>query len=542
MAEAVTRPTRARCGGIVSGARWQGGGMSGSGPTALRRVVEVAERVAATSSRRDKVTALAELLGELDDGEVMAAVGMLVGRPRQGRPGVGWRTLSNVRPEPAQTPSLSILDVDGAIDTLTSASGPGSAATRTGALAELLGAATAEEQDFLTRVLLGEIRTGALDAVVLDAVAATTGAPTATVRRAAMLTGDVGQTARLALAGADLGDVGLTVGVPVLPMLAGTAPSAPSAIELTGEASVEAKLDGARLQIHRVDGQVRAYTRSLADITARVPEVVALVESLAGGDLILDGETLRLGEDGRARPFADTMSRFGRHGEPEDTAGSLSTFFFDLLHADGEDLLDLPLRRRRELLAERVGEHLVPGVVTGDPTVAQHVLEEALAAGHEGVVVKGIDSPYEAGRRGKRWVKVKPVLTYDLVVLAAEWGYGRRTGWLSNLHLGARDPGGELGPAGGFVMVGKTFKGLTDATLHWQTEYFPTIAVEEKPGVVWVEPTTVVEVAIDGVQRSTRYPGGVALRFARVKRYRTGADAKPAAEADTIGALRALLR
>jgi DNA ligase-1 len=288
-------------------------------------------------------------------------------------------------------------------------------------------------------------------------------------------------------------------------------------------------------------------TCSLADITDRVPEVVALVASFPGGDLILDGETLRLGEDGKAKPFADTMSRFGRHTGAGETGGvgpRLSTFFFDLLHADGEDLLEQPLRRRREMLAQRVGEHLVPGEVTADPEVAERVLADALAAGHEGVVVKGIESAYEAGRRGKRWLKVKPVLTYDLVVLGAEWGYGRRTGWLSNLHLGARDPEGEFGPAGGFVMVGKTFKGLTDALLRWQTEYFPTIALPgpETPGAVLVEPSTVVEVAIDGVQRSTRYPGGVALRFARVKRYRTGAHAKPASEADTIGALRALLR
>lgn len=505
----------------------------------MLRVVEVAAEVAATPGRRAKTTALAALLRELEPGEIVPAVGMLVGRPRQGRTGVGWRTISSVRPRPSSTASLSVGDVDAALEALAQAAGSGSAAVRNRTLAGLLGAATAAEQDFLVRVLLGEMRTGALDAVVLEAVAAASGIPATTVRRSAMLTGAVAETARLALTGSDLSEVGLTVGVPVLPMLAGTAVSASEAVSATGEASIEAKLDGARLQIHRIGGEVRAYTRSLADITDRVPEVVALVASLPGGDLILDGETLRLGEDGRAKPFAETMSRFGTYGEGQV---GLSTFFFDLLHADGEDLLDEPLRRRRQLLAERVGPHLVPGEVSADPEVAERVLAESLAAGHEGIVVKGIDSAYEAGRRGKRWLKVKPVLTFDLVVLGAEWGYGRRQGWLSNLHLGARDPGGEFGPAGGFVMVGKTFKGLTDALLRWQTEYFPTIAVREEPGVVMVEPSTVVEIAIDGVQRSTRYPGGVALRFARVKRYRTGDDAKPVEESDTIASLRALLR
>ncbi len=510
--------------------------------TELADVVTAAQQVAQTPGRRAKVETLAALLGELDPDEVVPAVGMLVGSPRQGRTGVGWRTLASSRPEPATSPTLTVLDVDAALERLAGATGAGSSASRAATLAELFGRATAAEQDFLGRVLLGDMRTGALDAVVLDAVAAATGVPVAAVRRAAMLTGDAGETARLALAGGDLDAIGLTPGVPVLPMLAGTAASAGEAVAVAGESSVEAKLDGARLQVHRVDGVVTAYTRSLADITPRVPEVVALVESLPGGDLILDGETLRLGEDGKAKPFQDTMSRFGRQSGGGAEAGSLSTFFFDLLHADGEDLLEEPLRRRRQLLAERVGPHLVPGEVTADPAVAQRVLDEAIDAGHEGVVVKGIESPYEAGRRGKRWLKVKPVHTYDLVVLAAEWGYGRRQGLLSNLHLGARDPEGEHGPAGGFVMVGKTFKGLTDALLRWQTEYYPSIAVRESTGVVWVEPTTVVEIAIDGVQRSSRYPGGVALRFARVKRYRTDDDAKPPDQADTIDTLRALLR
>lgn len=511
--------------------------------TALAQVVEVVGEVAATRSRRAKAAAIAGLLSDLTPQEVVPAIGLLLGRPRQGRTGVGWRTLQEIRPDPSPTALLTVLEVDSALEVLAQAAGPGSASVRTDAIRDLLSSATAPEQDLLARVLLGDMRTGALDAVVVDAVAAATAIPVAQVRRAAMLTGSVAATAALALSGADLEAIGLTPGVPVLPMLAGTAGSAAEAVTAAGESSVEAKLDGARLQVHRTGGTVRAWTRSLAEITDRVPEVVALVESLPGGDLILDGETLRLGEDGKAKPFAETMSRFGSHaGAASGAATGLSTFFFDLLHADGEDLLEQPLGRRRALLAERVGEHLVPGEVTSDPDVAERVLADALAAGHEGVVVKSIESHYEAGRRGKRWLKVKPVLTFDLVVLAAEWGYGRRTGWLSNLHLGARDPAGAFGPPGGFVMVGKTFKGLTDELLRWQTEYFPTIVTHEGPGVVHVEPSTVVEIAIDGVQRSTRYPGGVALRFARVKRYRVGVDTKPAADADTIADLRALLR
>jgi DNA ligase 1 len=507
--------------------------------TSFAALVEAADRVAALPGRLAKAEALAGLMRDLDPDEVVPAVGMLVGRLRQGKTGVGWRTVQGARPDPAAVPSLTIADVDDVVSAIASAGGSGSAQVRSDLLAGLLGSATADEQDVVVRMLLGEMRTGALDAVVLEGAAKAADVPIARLRRAAMLTGDVGEAARLALTGADLDAVGLTAGVPVLPMLAATAPSATEALSITGEASVEAKLDGARLQVHRVDGHVRAYTRSLADVTDRVPEVVALVESFDGGDLILDGETLTLDEDGRAKPFADTMSRFGRMSAP---SANLSTFFFDVLHADGEDLLEVPLRRRREVLADRVGDALVPGVVTAEPAEAERALADALAAGHEGVMVKAIDAPYAAGRRGKSWVKVKPVLTYDLVVLGAEWGYGRRTGKLSNLHLGARDPEGEVGPAGGFVMVGKTFKGLTDQLLAWQTAYFPTIETSSTSGAVMVEPTTVVEIAIDGVQRSTRYPGGVALRFARVKRYRTGDDAKPADEADTIGTLRALLR
>lgn len=504
-------------------------------------VVTTTQTMSATRSRLAKVRSIAELLRSLDPAETPIAIGLLLGKPRQGRIGVGWRTLQSARPEPAQHPQLTIVDVDAAFDALAASigTGSGSSTARTTILRDLLGRATADEQDLLVRIITGEIRTGALEGVLLDAIAAASGADKEEVRRAAMLTGDLGETARLALTDG-LDGIGLAPGVPVLPMLASTEASVTAALDRTGEASVEHKLDGARLQVHRVGGVVTAYTRSLADVTTRVPELVELVQAMPGGDLILDGETLTLDEDGGARPFAETMSRFGATAARET---QLAVQFFDVLHAEGADLIDAPLRERRAVLERIVPPAaLIPGTITDDPAVAEQVYADAVAAGQEGVLVKSIEAPYAAGRRGATWIKVKPVHTYDLVVLAAEWGYGRRTGMLSNLHLGARDPDGEFGEPGGFVMVGKTFKGLTDATLRWQTEYFPTIASRESPGVVWLEPTTVVEIAIDGVQRSPRYPAAIALRFARVKRYRVGDDAKPAGEADTIRTLLTLLR
>ncbi|RXZ44702.1 ATP-dependent DNA ligase, partial [Agromyces binzhouensis] len=462
----------------------------------------------------------------------------LTAKPRQGRVGVGWRTLHGGLGDPADDASLTILDVDDALERLANAAGSGSAAERAAVLADLGARATAREQDLVSRVILGELRTGALEGVLTDAIARAAERPGEVVRRAAMLSGDLGETARIALTGApgDLEAVGLVVGRPVLPMLAGTAPSAAAALEQAGEASVEFKLDGARIQVHRAGDEVRVFTRNLADITHRVPEVVDVVRGFPARELILDGETLALDEGGAPRPFQETMSRFGAEAAREVV---LHPWFFDVLHVDGRDLIDEPLAARLVELERVAGEHRIPGEVTDDTETAERVARDALAAGHEGVVVKGIGAPYAAGRRGASWIKVKPVLTYDLVVLAAEWGSGRRTGWLSNLHLGARDPDGEFGDPGGFVMVGKTFKGLTDELLRFQTERFPEIETRRTANTVFVEPVTVVEIAIDGVQRSTRYPGGIALRFARVKGYRP--DKEPA-EADTIQALRALLR
>ena len=503
----------------------------------LSEVVATAGTVAATSSRLAKVDALADLLRRLPADEIAPTVGFLVGRARQGRVGVGYRTVWALMGEPAATPSLTVANLDRLLDQLLATTGAGSAAIRSDSLRALGQRATADEQSFVTRVLIGEMRTGALEGVLLDAVARAADVPGTVVRRAAMLSGDLGETARTALTGGAeaLARIGLAVGTPVLPMLASTAADPAAALEITGEASVEYKLDGARIQVHRDGDDVRVFTRSLADITHRVPEVVDVVRTFPADRLILDGETLSLDEDGGPRPFQDTMSRFGAEAA---RAAVLKPWFFDVLHVDGEDLIDRPLADRQPVLDKVVGAYRIPGEVTADSAVADRVSRDALAAGHEGIVVKGIDSVYAAGRRGKSWVKVKPVHTYDLVVLGVEWGSGRRTGWLSNLHLGAHDPTGEFGEPGGFVMVGKTFKGLTDALLRWQTERFTALAVREADGVVWVRPEIVVEIALDGVQRSSRYPGGIALRFARVKQYRE--DKRPE-DADTIQTLRAML-
>ena len=504
----------------------------------LDELVKTADAVASTRSRLAKVEALADLLRRLEPGEIPTAVGLLSARPRQGRVGIGWRGMSAAMGEPASEPSLTVAGLDAALDRLLATAGAGSNAERAATLRTLTAAATEREQAFIAGVLLGELRTGALEGVLTDAVARAAGRPVNAVRRAAMLSGDLGGTALLALTGteAQLDAVGLVVGRPVQPMLAATAASVDAALEVTGEASVEYKLDGARIQVHRVGDDVRIYTRTLADVTHRLPEVVDVVRGLPVRDVILDGETLALDEDGGPRPFQETMSRFGTD---EARTTLLHPWFFDVLHVDGRDLLDEPLSTRIGVLERIAPAHRIPGEITADAAVAGRVSSDALAAGHEGVVVKAVGSAYAAGRRGSHWIKVKPVLTYDLVVLACEWGSGRRTGLLSNLHLGALDPTGEFGEPGGYVMVGKTFKGLTDALLQWQTGRFQELEVRRTAGTVWVEPVTVVEIAIDGVQQSSRYPGGIALRFARVKRYR---DDKTAADADTIQALRGLLR
>jgi len=503
----------------------------------LAEVVDTSAAVGATRSRKAKVASLADLLRRLDGdgGEVEAAVGFLTGVPRQGRIGVGWRTAFAVEVEPAASPTLTIREVDEAFTSLAATSGAGSVGARRAILEALFGRATEREAEYVRALLTGGIRQGALAGVVTDAVAQASGLPLADVRRVAMLTGDLGRTAVLALhGGADgLASARLTLLNPVEPMLAATAADVADALAKTGEASVEWKLDGARVQVHRQGEDVRIFTRNLNDITERLAPVVALVRGLPGQAFILDGEWLWFDEaEQRPRPFQESMSAFGSGdgGGPASVAASLVRFF-DVLHRDGVDLIDEPLHVRHGHLDELVGPLAIPRVSTSRVDEAQAMLEQALAAGHEGVMVKALDSTYEAGRRGGVWRKVKPVRTLDLVVLAAEWGHGRRQGWLSNLWLGARDPDG------GFVMVGKTFKGLTDELLTWQTAALLERETHRDGIVVHVRPELVVEIALDGVQASTRYAGGVALRFARVKAYRPD---KAPADADTIEAVQAI--
>ena len=430
-----------------------------------------------------------------------------------------------------------MLEVDRALTRLKAIAGRGSQAARRDELARLFATATEPEQRFLGSLLVGELRQGALEGVMVDAVAKAAGIPVAQVRRAAMLAGDLPEIAAAALTrGRDgLAEFSLTPLRPVKPMLAQTADNVADALERVGPAAVEWKLDGARIQVHRVGSEVRVFTRNLADITDRVPEIVDAILTLAPGTIVLDGEAIALRADGRPHPFQVTMSRFGTKVAVEDLRGAtpLSAFFFDCLHVDGEDLIDLPLRGRLAAIDERLPPSLiVPRMETDDGDAAQRFLEDALALGHEGVMVKALDAAYEAGRRGASWVKVKHAHTFDLVVLAAEWGHGRRQGKLSNLHLGARDPA-----SGGFVMLGKTFKGMTDDMLAWQTERLLELQERRDANTVYVRPELVVEIAFDGVQTSTRYPGGIALRFARVKGYRP--DKSPD-EADTIEAVRAI--
>jgi DNA ligase-1 len=502
----------------------------------LAVVVETSAAVGATRSRKTKVDALAQLLHVCAPDEVALVVCLLTGEPRQGRIGVGWATLSTARADidAPDEPKVTVVELDDALDRVAAATGPGSATARQEILGELFGRTTAPEAEFVVRLLTGELRQGALAGLMADAIARAAEVPADAVRRAAMLGGDLADTARRALTGGaeSLAEVQLEVLRPVQPMLAATATSVGDALTATGLASVEWKLDGVRVQVHRHDDDVRVFTRNLNDVTTRLPEVVEVVRAFSARSFVLDGEAIGLADDALPRRFQDTMSRFGRD-DATSHAMTLAPFFFDVLHLDGNDLLDRPLRERSAILTGLVEQWRVPAIETDDATVGEAFLADALATGHEGVMVKALDSLYEAGRRGSSWRKLKPVRTLDLVVLAAEWGHGRRRGWLSNLHLGARDP-----ETGEFVMVGKTFKGLTDELLTWQTARLQEIVARRDDYTVFVRPELVVEIALDGVQVSTRYPGGVALRFARVRAYR--AD-KAAEDADTIDAVRALL-
>jgi DNA ligase-1 len=498
--------------------------------TFLADLVAASEEVAGSSSRSRKVAILAELLRKLDPNEVPNAVGFLSGVPRQGRVGVGYSTIYGIQSEPAGEPPLTVGDLDRAIAEIQAATGSGSAARRKQILGELLGRAAEPEADFVKRLFTGELRQGALAGLMVDAIVKAAGVSGELARRALMLSGDLTHTAEIAMSEGEEGlrEVGFEIFRPILPMLSSTAESVADAVASFERASVEWKLDGIRIQIHRRGEEVRVYTRNLNEITHALPGVVEAVRSLEVRQAVLDGEALWMSEDGPAA-FQDTVSQIDSEAPPE----GIATFLFDALHVDGDDLLDAPLEQRVARL-EAIAPHLrIPGVLTSDPEEGQRVLDESLRAGHEGVVVKNAASQYAAGRRGKAWRKVKPVRTYDLVVLGAEWGHGRRRGWLSNLHLGARDPN-----TGEFVMVGKCFKGLTDAVLRRQTKELLERETARQGIAVLVRPELVVEIALDGVQSSTRYPGGVALRFARVKRYRPDKNAQ---EADTIDDLRALL-
>jgi DNA ligase-1 len=500
----------------------------------LAELVDTSTAVAGVSSRTAKVAALAVLLGKLEPDEIEVAVGFLTGVVRHGAIGVGWAAASQLQGT-ASTATVEVTELHDVFGELLVTIGTGSRQQRAQMFADLGARLTPTEADFARRLLTGELRQGALAGVMAEAVAKAAGVPAATVRRAAMLTGDLGTAARLALTeGRDALDaVQLTVGRPVLPMLASTATDVADALSSTGMSSVEWKLDGARIQAHRDGDDVVLYTRNLNEVTDRLPAVVALLRSLPHDQLVLDGEVMGVDDDGLPHAFQDTISTFSRQTTTTNApAAPLTIGFFDCLLLDGRDLLDEPLSTRQDALASIDGLPTIPGIRTDDPDAAQAVLDEALAAGHEGVMVKDLDSPYAAGRRGKSWRKVKPVHTLDLVVLAAEWGSGRRRGWLSNLHLGALDEHGTP------TMVGKTFKGLTDALLTWQTERFLELEDRRDAHTVYVRPELVVEIALDGAQVSTRYPGGVALRFARVRRYRVDKDAS---EADTLDAVRALL-
>ena len=498
----------------------------------LAQVVATSEAVAATRSRKTKVAEIALLLGAADAGERQVVAAYVGGSLLQRRTGIGWRGLSDL-PQPAEVAALTVAAVDAELTQISELTGEGSQRARAASVAALFAAATEAEQTWLRGAISGSVRQGALDALVQEGLAAAADVPIAVVRRAAMLAGSTVGIAEIAFDGVDaLTAIGLEVLRPLRPMLASSAPDVATAVTTllsagAAEVWVDTKLDGIRIQVHRDHDRVVIATRSLDVITERLPEVVAVAMSLPATTFVLDGEALANDDAGRPRPFQETASRTAQ------AAGVMVTpYFFDLLHLNGVDLLDSPGHERQAALAALVPEaNRVPYLRTTDPDAAEAFTQSALAAGHEGVVIKALDAPYAAGRRGSAWIKVKPVHTFDLVVLGVEWGSGRRQGWLSNIHLGARGVDGE------WVMVGKTFKGMTDEMLRWQTERFQELETSREGHVVWVRPEQVVEIAIDGVQRSTRYPGGVALRFARVVRYR---DDKSPAEADTIDSLQAL--
>ena len=507
----------------------------------FRMLAETSEAVAATRSRLKKVSVLHDCLRQLAPDEVETGVAYLIGALRQGRIGLGPSIVRHALDAAASDAStLSVGDVDAAFEQLAAVSGKGSNLERKRLLTELFGRATAAEQDFLARLVLGELRQGALEGVMVDAIAKASGMPVRDVRRAVMLSGNPASVAAAAIAEGQAGlqAFRLELMQPLQPMLAQTAESTAAALDAFSEAAFEYKLDGARIQVHKLDDEVRVFTRRLNDVSASMPEIIESVLELPARTLILDGEVIALRGDGTPHPFQVTMRRFGRTLDVERLRESLplNAFFFDCLHVDGEDLIDLPASGRFERMSRVVpAGFLIPRRVTADANSAAGFLEEALAAGHEGLMAKSLDSLYEAGNRGAGWLKIKPAHTLDLVVIAAEWGSGRRRGWLSNLHLAARDPREDETKT--FVMLGKTFKGMTDKMLEWQTKRLLELETTRQGHTVYVRPELVVEVAFNELQTSPQYPAGMALRFARVKRYR---EDKGPEDADTIDTVREL--
>jgi DNA ligase-1 len=500
--------------------------------TLLADVVSTSARVADNPARLAKIREIAELLKRLEPEEIEIVIPWLSGDIRQGKLTLGYASLKSSLGNAAAASDLTVMDVDQAFHTLKTVRGKGSTVTREGQLRNLFGKATAEEQEFLLRLIVGELRQGALEGVMLEAVALAAEVPRAELRRAATFAGGIPQVARAALGGGGLEQFSIRLMQPVLPMLAQPAEDVASALAALGTALFEWKLDGARIQVHKAGHEIRVFTRNLNDVTARVPEVVTSLEKISS-DLILDGEAIALRADGRPHPFQVTMRRFGRKIEDQALRRELplSVFFFDCLLRGDETIVDRGARERHDILRQVLPASIVtPSLITDDAVKADAFYEDALARGHEGLMAKALDAPYEAGRRGAGWLKLKRAKTLDLVVIGVEWGSGRRKGWLSNLHLGARDP-----RTGGFVMLGKTFKGLTDETLEWQTRELLAREVKRDEWTVYVRPELVVEIAFNDVQQSSQYPGGMALRFARVKGYRPD---KRADQADTIDTVR----
>lgn len=503
-------------------------------------LVEASQRMAATRSRLSKAETLASLLREATLDEVPLIVSYLSGRIPQGRVGIGYATLAPLRRgSSVEQPELEVSDVNDALEELESVSGAGASGQRAQLLRDLYRRATSAEKDFIGRLLVGEVRHGSLEGIMIEAVAKATELPAADVRRALMLCADLGLVARTLMAegGAGLERFDVEALRPLQPMLAQTAADVDDALATLGTAALEVKLDGARIQVHKLGDDVRVYTRRLNDVSHACPEVVESVRALDAESLILDGEVIALKKDGRPYPFQVTMRRFGRRLDvgAMRKALPLTSVYFDCLYLNGESLLDVGARERFEKLSAVVPDELVVRrIVTGDSDAARSFVDEALAAGHEGVMAKALDAPYEAGARGKAWLKVKTAHTLDLVVLAAEWGSGRRKGWLSNLHLGALDA-----DTGRFVMLGKTFKGMTDEILEWQTTKLQEIETKRDEWTVWVRPELVVEIAFNDLQKSPHYPGGLALRFARLKSYR---DDKGVEDADTMATVREIYR